>query len=491
MGRRGQRALVVVLLVLAMSPQALASEAIVLPPPMRAIEAVPKGELAIGQSLFWDGEFVADAHGGATSFAYFFAPSPATDPCVNGTARCWRYQITVAEAGGSLRVALDSSNRGDCFGFELLDPNGERRAFPAVCQTLPQSFDIEATVADAAKGTWEVKVVTVDVKDWAFRMRAALEGPRPKEPRLLEPNLVVWLPWEFGFVAPVNPNAGSAPDFQNPPGPPGISCHSQESASKCLRFSTGVYNTGDGPLYLDFREDQAFQHVFLSDDTPGYYGDNEADGNYVETAAGPAEFHDAHGHRHFEGMVLYELFDAPAPADPPPYDPAGRSLERIGEGNKHGYCTFSQRFEDWFSFEQDDQLASLARHPDGTRAFDGFCNEFMPLERGWGDVYRWQRPGQYVPYDAVADGDGTMRAGYYVVRVTVDPDDRLTETNEHDNVGYAYIQVIDGDPPNGDRVVMCEQGFGDSPWDPRKEIAEDSFLWAHLLRDPDHEAERC
>ncbi len=473
--------------------------AVVIPPPAGALITQPlasEDALSVGDSQFWDGEYVASFRGGlAGGVAYFFAPpeaQPATDPCLTGSTFCRRYELVVNDAGATLRVALDSSKRGECFALELRDPEGNRAngpGFPFVCPEEvgpPQSFNIEMAVPNAATGTWQVRALGIEVEDWAFRMRATLEGPRPPEPDLLMPNLVPWLPSEFGFVAPASPNAGSEIDRRNPPGPPTISCHSDESpASKCLRFSSGLYSVGDGPLYVEFRDEEAFQRIYHGDETPGDYTDN----SYQELPAGSAVFHESHGHRHLSDMVLYELFAVSDASLPLPYK-QGTRLTRIGTGNKHGYCTFSQQFADWLSFEQDGQLASFPRGANGAPDPTGGCNTWMNLERGWGDVYRWQRAGQYVPYDDAADLDGTMRAGHYVVRVTVDPSDRLDEASEDDNVGYAFIQVSDGSVP--ETVVVCERGFGKSPWDPNKRVTEsDPFSWAKRLQDPSFTSQTC
>ena len=454
------------------------------------------GSLGIGDSTFWDGEYVASARGGfPAAVAYYFAPpeaQAAIDPCLTGSVYCRLYELDVTEPGGRLRIALDSSKRGECFAMEVRDPSGVRTpyvdgvlngGFPFVCPEETgsfQAYDIETVVPNAAVGTWEVRVLGIEVEDWAFRMRAAVEGPPRLKRRLLKPNLVPWLPDEFGFVASASPNAGTEIDRRNPPGLPGTSCHQDEApASKCLRFTSGNYNVGDGPLYLAFRDDLAFQHVYYSDATPETYLDNEAAGNYLELPAGTAEYHESHGHRHYQQMVLYELFAVVAPSGPSP------GLTRIGKGGKHGYCTFAQRMLDWTVFAQDGQFASISG------STEAVCNTAMSQERGWGDNYRWQRPGQHVPYDEVADPDGTMRAGRYVVRVTMDPEDLLLETREHDNAGYAYIEVIDGALPNGDRVVICERGFGKSPWDPKRRVVEDAFLWAKRMQDPGFLPEAC
>jgi hypothetical protein len=444
--------------------------------------------LRFGDARHWDGEYVESSRGGAPALLdYLSAPpeaQPATDPCVTRAAFCRRYTIRVARGGGVLRVALDSSRRGECFAIELRDPAGARAMsgffpwFPYVCPEeigSPQIYTLELAVPDAARGTWEVRAIGADVGNWAYRLRALLERPSRRPQRgLLRPNVVPWLPTEFGFVAPASDSPGTAIDRHNPPGPPGVSCHAEEAPdTRCLRFSSGISNTGDGPLFLAFADDQAYQHVYRADDTPGFYGDNEQDGAYTERAAGPAEFHPAHEHRHFQAMVLYELFAVD-----------GRRVTALGAGRKHGWCAFSQRFERWFDGRQDDQFASF---PGGEH--DVYCDTAFTLERGWGDQYRWQRPGQYVPYDLAADPDGSMRAGSYVLRVTADPERRLEETREDDNVAYALIRVVDA--PSGDRVVVCETGLGGGPWDRRKTVVPDPFRWAERLRDPRLRPERC
>ena len=468
--------------------------------PTSAMASAPRfaGSVGIGDALFWDGEYVSESRGGLAGVgAYFFAPpeaQAASDPCVTGSAFCRLYEFEVTEPDGTLRVALDSSRRGECVAIELRDPAGRRApsrfdpGFPFICPEEvgpPQAFTIEQAVPHARPGTWQVRALGIEVTDWAYRMRAVLEaGSRAREPRVLRPNLIPWVPSEFGFVAPASPNPGTAIDRRNPPGAPGTSCHAEEAPdTRCLRFSAGISNVGDGPFFVAFRDDQAFQHVYYSDDTPGTYADNEATGSYRERHAGAAEFHPAHGHRHFKDMVLYELF-AVADASPSPPYRQGTRLIPVGTGRKHGWCAFSQRFENWFGFAQDDQFASNA-------GAERYCDTSFTLERGWGDPYRWQRPGQYVPYDPVADADGTMRAGHYLVRVTVDPTDLLEETRETDNVAYAHIRIIDGATPNSDRVIVCEQGFGNSPWDPTKHMTEDPFAWAKRLQDPTDTPEPC
>ena len=78
----------------------------------------------------------------------------------------------------------------------------------------------------------------------------------------------------------------------------------------------------------------------------------------------------------------------------------------------------------------------------------------LGLSTGWGDVYRWQRPGQFVDFDGQGDG-------YYVVQAIVDIAHNV-EGTQNDNVSYAYIHIV------GDRIDIIERGLGTSPWDPNK-----------------------
>jgi hypothetical protein len=123
---------------------------------------------------------------------------------------------------------------------------------------------------------------------------------------------------------------------------------------------------------------------------------------------------------------------------------------------KSGFCPADQLFGDWHHFDQEPQgYFGTGDTPTGScfSPNDGFIG----LTRGWGDVYRWQRPGQYVEF-------GTNTDGYYVVRSTVDKGNNILESDDTDNVSYAYVRI------SGESVRMIERGQGSSPWDPSKVV---------------------
>ncbi len=415
------------------------------------------------------------APGGRLDATPIFAPGPSGH---------WQYTFDITGRGSVLRVGVDMSQRDTCFAYTLTDPSGVQvnpawQDWPYVCTGVDtgQSFDTEVSAWRPAQGRWTVTVDALNVDDLAFRLRVVLEQ-KAREPKELLPNLVPWTPWEFGFVAPASDHPGTANDTQNTPGDPTVACHPEDEpgAIDCLRFSAGVYNTGAGPMYIQFLGDDAYQHVYSRDSTPGYYVDNEAKGRFTSTWAGSGEWHPFHEHRHLSDFVLYELLAVD--------DIDAGAMTAVGTGDKHGYCTFSQQVRDWGLGSQDHQYSSYAATGD-------FCRDFMTLERGWGDIYRWQRPGQYVTYESIAEPDGTMPAGLYVLRSTVDPLDNIRETDETDNTGYALLRVVDGGGPGLDSVIECEQGLGDSPWDPAKVVIDDRLEWAKVAANPGYTPPSC
>lgn len=89
----------------------------------------------------------------------------------------------------------------------------------------------------------------------------------------------------------------------------------------------------------------------------------------------------------------------------------------------------------------------------------------MAFSPGWGDVYGWYRPGNYVDF-------GTRGDGLYVVRVKVDQEGHVREAREGNNTSYALIRL------RGDEMTVVERGRGTDPWDPKKAVVED--WWRRL-----------
>jgi hypothetical protein len=277
------------------------------------------------------------------------------------------------------------------------------------------------------------------------------------------PNLRAVPPFEFGFVAPANPaNAAYPPDTVNPPlsvaGVQPLECTVDEmapitlgggGAMGCLRFTSGPINVGDGPFLKEFKFASDLASGQMQPDGPYLRGESRqiivnADGKEWTRPAGTYSFHTTHAHFHDDGILTYELFKVD-----------GTTLTPAGKGTKSGFCPADQLMGQWREFRQD-KPGDFGGGDTATGNCYGAADDgLLSLTRGWGDVYRWQRPGQYVDW-------GNNIDGLYVVRATVDKSNTTLETNENDNAAYALIRVT------GRRVDELERGQGMSPFDPDK-----------------------
>ena len=376
-------------------------------------------------------------------------------------APCPSFELDVPAGGARLRVAYDTPSREDSFELRLEAPDGT-----VTSEDGSNVFNAEAFVTEPAAGRWTVQLVPKGATRAFVRLRAKVErdvSAQSEGGRLLLPNLRAVPPYEFGFAAPANPlNAAYPPDTVNPPlsaaGQEPASCAPDElapveagggGAHDCLRLTTGPINVGDGPFLKVF--------TFLSDASSGSLetappflrGDARqvivrSDGTTIERPAGTYSFHTTHAHFHDEGILTYELFRV-----------VGDDLAPAGEGTKSGFCPADQLMGQWRLFAQDPS-GTFGDGDTATGSCYGAADDgLLSLTRGWGDVYRWQRPGQYVEF--AGNGDG-----YYVARATVDKGDTTLETDETDNASYALIRV------SGRRIELLERGQGLSHRDPHK-----------------------
>jgi hypothetical protein len=396
-------------------------------------------QLPVGKAAFWNGGYVTDQH--------THLPGAAACEVVS----CFDYPLQVAAHGWRLRVALDTPDRSSQFELDIVDPSGTVQA--TATNPLESEFDIEGFVNAPNAGRWVARVIPQNVHNATFRLRAKLEkGPVVyKHKTVLLPDLMVTPPYEFTFVAPANPLNSFAPDSVNPPldvaGVAPLSCTPdefvQDHVTRCLRFTTGPRDAGPGPFEIDYdptsadfglqTPGQAYQRVYYSDGT-----------SYLRPA-GRFQFHPTHGHYHYLDFLQFQLFRVTG---------THHTLTKAGSGKKLGLCPADELFASWkvFNQEQTHSFTANCGYTPGTAS--------MGLNVGWGDVYRWQRPGQYVDFSN--DGDG-----YYLLDVTVNAHQQALVVHPHANVGYAYIHVV------GSRVTVLERGQGRSPWDPAKTVFTD------------------
>jgi hypothetical protein len=418
----------------------------------RAAEAPPTAPLALGLdgARFWLGGQIESGNLPDAAMCDVLAPCPT-------------FQLRLPPGGHRLRVAYDTPSRENSFSLDVIAPDGK-----VTSRSGSNVFDAEAFVAKPAPGAWTVRLVPKGVTRAFVRLRAKLEaGPAPKRAGRvpLLPNLKAVPPYEFGFVAPANPgNAAYPPDTVNPPlsagGVQPLSCTADEmapvsagggGAHDCLRLTTGPINVGDGPFLKQFKFASDAAAGQLHGDGPFIRGNTRqvivySDGSKETRPAGTYSFHVTHAHFHDDGILTYELFHV-----------MGESLVPAGRGTKSGFCPADQLMGEWRAFRQETPGFFGEGDTATGNCYGATDNGLLSLTRGWGDVYRWQRPGQYVEW-------GNNGDGYYVVRTTVDKGNTTLETDKTDNSSYALIRV------SGRRIELLERGQGTSHLDPRKVV---------------------
>jgi hypothetical protein len=386
--------------------------ALLLLAPLASADTGSVGSLAAGQDLFWEGSAVPSAANGS---------------------RTYLFGVTNQNPSSTLRVALD--RRDYRINFQLVDPSGRRHS--------PSGgwYGREVFVDAPVNGIYRVEA-TGSTSPRPFRFRARLDGSTPLPPEPVEaklPNLKMVPPHEFTFAAPgfgIDSNCSIQETVE------------EEATGRCLRFSMGPANLGDGPLFIRFAplegvvtEGTAYQRVY------------DSGGGWQEREAGTFEYHKTHMHYHHSGFGRSELFRV--------LDVDSGEMDLVGLGPKQGFCTGDVMMADWFGFTQprhgvdsgcvDEAASTGTTRPLGTT---------MALNTGWADLYSWSQDGMYVDWSQGTDG-------LYLVRAEADSEGWINESNEADNASYALIEIT------GEEVRVLERGYGDSPWDPTKQLVDD------------------
>jgi hypothetical protein len=222
------------------------------------------------------------------------------------------------------------------------------------------------------------------------------------------------------------------------------------AATKCLRFTSGPMNIGAGPYEMHFNYAQDIVNGKIQG--PLAYGPmfqtiHYSDGSTTTRRAGTYSFHVVHFHFHDNGILTMQLFRVMGPGD----------LVLAGVGTKSGFCPANQLLGNWRSFDNQAPNGLVGSGDTGTGNCQNPLDGVLGLSPGWGDVYRWQRPGMYVEF-------GNNPDGLYVVRITINAGHDVLESSYANNSAYALVKVT------GDQVQELERGQGMSPWDPHKTV---------------------
>ncbi len=212
-----------------------------------------------------------------------------------------------------------------------------------------------------------------------------------------------------------------------------------------LRLSNTVSNVGTGPLelYSDGKNDapchipgkpkgrKVYQRVFHDSEEGKFangYFDRDHESTFGESIdAGCMRFHPRHDHWHFDGFASYRLYKE-------------RNGKPAGRGRKVSFCVIDTErlyrnlpgspargfytpgpFSSGFGSGGDGYGECTADSTDG-------------LSIGWADTYDAGLPGQTIDITG-------QRSGIYCLVLTTDPDDRIDELDESNNMIVSRVRI--------------------------------------------------
>ena len=182
-----------------------------------------------------------------------------------------------------------------------------------------------------------------------------------------------------------------------------------EGGKRILRFSTTVTNAGDGPMEIEGALNRATGGAIATQILTFASGEQEI------RSAGAFHVDNQHRHWHLDNFALFEL----------------RSLNMAGnEGVTASQSKITFCLIDEFVIEQDEHHAPPPEFLTCEWSRQG-------ISRGWSETYAAGLPGQSLDIANVPDGE-------YTLRTTIDPDNRLLESNEANNVFVIHIALKGG-----------------------------------------------
>jgi Lysyl oxidase len=198
-----------------------------------------------------------------------------------------------------------------------------------------------------------------------------------------------------------------------------IENNTETGGQKLLRFSNTVWNGGDGPLELRPENDPAtdvtyaYQTRYSHDDAGNWYV-------HSEILAGTFIFHEEHNHWHFDDFALYEIHRVLSDGS------VGSDI--LARSQKQTFCIAENTIVD-STLEHD--ATSVRTYPGGN------CdqNTVEGIGVGWGDTYRWSLAGQSI------DITGLPNGSYWLIS-QADPNNRISETNNHNNNAKIKIKIV-------------------------------------------------
>jgi hypothetical protein len=246
-------------------------------------------------------------------------------------------------------------------------------------------------------------------------------------------------------------------------GPLNNSCYLDETiqfgSTKCLRFDNDVRNVGEGPLALEFNYNAAalqtaLQQVPVPAELSGDCQMNQellsTDATSSLRDAGPCVFHTQHMHFHYQNFGRYQLFGVGPDGNPhaTPVPGTTPSAKPVSIARKVGFCTIdvdnytfgmpaSMQRPRTYSFPTcnvPNGYASPGASAVGPSSQYVGTPEFMGISAGWGDIYTWDLPAQYIDISTVPDGT-------YEVVSSTNFDGKLQTSDRSQETGVTCVQL--------------------------------------------------
>src|SRR5436190_13356344 len=285
-------------------------------------------------------------------------------------------------------------------------------------RTVAEGIDLDSDAQSVLlsrphNGDYRVTVVPFYTNFYKADMSYSGEVRPFLDPTQRYPHKTTLLP-QIQTMAPSNFHIGDVPPLpSNPTGwrytPNGTfanSCYLDETAqfgsTRCLRFDNIIRNVGSAPLVLRFswspdaltNNCQMQQEILASDATVS------------DRNAGPCVFHPQHAHFHYQNMGIYQLYGVDGSGTP--------GAKPVAASRKVGFCTVD--VEDYtfgrpaaeqrprtYSFPTCNIPNAYTTRSDGPYG-PASPPEYMGVSPGWGDIYTWDLPAQYIDVTHVPDG---------------------------------------------------------------------------------------
>jgi hypothetical protein len=415
------------LYVVALCLSALGTAGAVLP--VRAAAPAVRTLDAAHPMVVWDGRYTDPT---TTGFGL-----PAEQTCTPQTCDTVRVDIelpagTFPKPTDGVLVSIKWATDYDQWNLYVDGPDGT---------TLAQGIDVDSNaqsvlIPQPRNGVYTIKAVpfytTFVPGDLTYRGIAETyldPTARVAPGTVLLPQLQTVSPSEFSI-------SGVPPIPSNPTGwrwtsqqAMSNSCYLDETltygSTRCLRFSNDIRNLGPGPMTLRFRYDRNWVTACLMQQEIEVIG-----GTPIDRDAGPCIFHPQHAHFHYQNFAVYQLYAVGQDGLP--------SASSLLRSNKVGFCTVDV---DDYSFGAPSSN-QRPRHytfptcnvPNNIPTNNPAVWEYMGISPGWGDVYTWDLPVQYIDVTSVPDG-------VYEVVSRANPDGALMEAATGKETGVACIRL--------------------------------------------------